>query len=44
MNPTFWQNSLQYHYPVSFPYKEIYSDEEGGFPYISPYQLKFIKK
>jgi len=43
INPTFWQNSLQYHYPVSFPYKEIYSDEEGGFPYISPYQLKFKK-
>ena len=44
INPTFWQNSLKYHSQEVPLYKEIYSDKEGGWPYISPYQLKFIKK
>lgn len=40
MNPTMWNNSKKYQH---FPYKEIYGYEEGGYPYISPYQLKFKK-
>lgn len=43
INPTFWHNSKKYHHPEVPPYKEIYSDEEGGYPYILPYQLKFKK-
>ena len=42
-NPTFYQNSLKYHHPDAIKYKEIYSDAEGGWPYIKPYQLKFKK-
>jgi cyclopropane fatty-acyl-phospholipid synthase-like methyltransferase len=44
MNPAFWQNSFKYHSQDVPLYKEIYSNEEGGWPYISPYQLKFKKK
>ena len=43
INPTFWQNSLKYHSQEVPLYKEIYSDKEGGYPYILPYQLKFKK-
>ena len=43
INPTFWYNSKKYHHPEVPSYKEIYSDEEGGYPYILPYQLKFKK-
>jgi SAM-dependent methyltransferase len=43
-NPIFYRKSIKYHYPGTFNYKEIFSKEEGGWPYIRPYQLKFKKQ
>lgn len=42
-NPTFWHNSKKYHHSKVPPYKDIYTDKEGGWPYILPFQLKFKK-
>jgi SAM-dependent methyltransferase len=39
----FWVDSNKYHHPKSRTYKEIYSYEEGGWPYIGVFQLKFKK-
>jgi SAM-dependent methyltransferase len=44
INPIFWNKSIKYHHPDALEYKEIHSGNDGGWPYVNPYQLKFKKK